>query len=188
MNIAAAPSYISEFQSALESGIENIVKASAVYVEAIDSDPTAKEMFLSSFADVIPSSAWAGFEAVGRKQMHPKLLFGAGGNRGYLKYLPYSDQEQIMAGHKYDFLISGGDSIRVDPREITKEQVRQLFGRGHVRTLGEQRSYLESLNVPHFEIKQTAVPMPYTISSHKVYIKADTVMTKRDVKRMLEAM
>lgn len=188
MNVATAPSYISEFRSALESGIENIAKAAAVYVTAIDSDPDAKEMFLSGFADVIPSSAWAGFEAVGRKQMHPKLLFGAGNNRGYLKHLPFSDQEKIMDGHKYDLLISGGDSVRVDPREISKDQARQLFGRGHVRTLSEQRSYLESLNVPHVEIKQTAMPMPYTISGHKVYIKADTVMTKRDVKRMLEAM
>jgi len=180
--------YIEEFKKALQSGLDNIVKAAEIYVEAIDSDYEAKDKFSSSFDGTIPAAAWAGFEAVGRKAMHPKLLFGGGNNRGYIKRLIYSDQEDVLSGKRVSLLIDGGDSIMVDPREITKEQAQQLFDRDHIRTLSEQKAYVESQRLPQSSIEHTAEQLQVKVVNHKLYIKADTVLTKREVARLLESM
>ena len=51
-------SRITEFGKAISAGIEGIVRAAEIYVEAIDEDPACADRFRDAFADWIPSAAW----------------------------------------------------------------------------------------------------------------------------------
>jgi len=187
MNEITTTNYIKQFRNAFTSGINSIVSAAQVYVQAIDENPDIKDKFRDEFADVIPSSAWSGFEAVGRKWMHPKLLMGGGGRySSMIKRLPYSDQEQIFDGKRYDLLTLDGDNLKVDVRSITPEQAEQLFDRSHIRSKSEQKAWLESRKKQPEKVE--AETMPYTINGGKVYFKRGTELTRPEMKRLLQEM
>lgn len=187
MNEVAKRNYVSEFRLAFTDGIESIVKAAAVYVEAIEFDSKLKDRFRDEFADIIPPSAWCGFEAVGRKWMHPKLLMGGGGNyASRIKKLPYSDQEKIFTGGKFEMLTANGDTLLVDVRSVTPDQAEQLFDRSHIRPLREQKSFLECR-----KSEPTPEPMeslPYTVSDGKVYFRRGAMLNRQELKRLLTEM
>lgn len=176
--------HINGFREALTGAMNSIVTAGQHYVAAIDQDASCREFFHQKLSDIVPHSAWAGFEAVGRKQMHEKCLFGGGINGPFIKRLPYSDQERIFNGEKVELLVSGGDTLMVDPMAINKAQADQIFNGCMIRTPAEQRAYLESK-------KEVAAPVilskPYTIKKGLVIING-VEFTKRDLLGMLEDM
>ena len=97
---------INEFKTALTAGIEGIVKAAEVYVKTIDLMPESAGRFREAAAD-FPSRTWKMFEQIGRKQVHPKLLFGSGieaRTTAILKRLPYSQQDAVFNGTRFELL------------------------------------------------------------------------------------
>lgn len=178
--------YIEEFKKVFSDGINSVVKASQIYVEAIDEDSSLKQKFISSCEDFIPSSAWSGFEAVGRKWLHPKLLMGGGGKyAGKIKKLAYSDQEAIFSGKRFDMFVANGSILKVDIRQIEPSQVDQLLDGGKIRSLQEQKAYIES--------RKQVLPiepdlMPYVISGGMVIFKKDVKLNKQDIRRILQEM
>ena len=185
---AVAKKKINEFRSAFQAGIEGIVKASEIYVDAIDADPSAADEFRREFEDWIPSSAWAQFEAVGRKWMHPKLLMGGMANRkkaSKIKHLPYSVQERVFARDRFPLLVSCGDTINVDMLEATEEQVDQLCNKTSIRNLSEQKAWMEAKQV--LEDQKPEI-MPYTICGGKVSFRRSITLTRQELKRLLQEM
>jgi hypothetical protein len=182
-------SKISEFRSAIMAGIEGIVKASEIYVAAIDENPACADEFRDEFADWIPSSAWSNFEAVGRKWMHPRLLMGGMADRkkqGVVKRLPYSMQERIFGGERFKLLTPKGDTLNVNLMEATYEQVVQICGGGSVRSLGEQRAWMEETKSNPETID--AEPMPYVVKNGNVTFRRGVVLTRNEVRRLLQEM
>jgi len=177
--------YIEQFRDAFTSGIDSIVESAKIYVEAIEDDPNNKSKFVEAFEDVIPVSAWSGFEAVGRKWMHPKLLLGGGKYASKIKRLPYSDQERIFEGARFDMLTSDGQTLKVDVRNITKEQADQMFNNTHIRTLAEQKAWIESRKAEPEEVVEL---IPYTISGSKVRFRRNVELTRNELKRILQDM
>jgi hypothetical protein len=179
---------IKEFKDALTAGIDGIVRASEIYVASIDEDPASSDKFRDTFADYIPSSAWANFEAVGRKWMHPRLLMGGMADRkkhAVVKRLPYSVQERIFSGERFKLLTAKGDTLNVDLMEATAEQVEQICGGGAVKSLGEQRAWIEEQSKT---ITVDPEPMPYVVSNGKVSFRKGVVLTRNEVKRLLQEM
>jgi hypothetical protein len=176
-----------EFSEALTSGLDNIVKAAKIYVDAIDANPALADEFAAEFRDVVPASAWAGFEAVGRKWMHPRLLMGGGGRySSKIKRLPYNAQERIFDGERFDMLLPGGDTIKVDIREAAPEQADQLFGGNHIRTLAEQKLFLAKRSAS--PSTEEAEVMPYTISNGVITFRRGVSMTRQEIKRIVSEM
>ena len=179
---------INEFRKAITAGIEGIVRASEIYVAAIDEDPTNADKFRDSFSDWIPSAAWTNFEAVGRKWMHPRLMMGGMADRkkhAIVKRLPYSVQERIFNGERFKMLTAKGDTLNVDLMEATAEQVEQICGGGAIKSLGEQRAWLEDQSKT---ITVEPEPMPYVVSNGKVSFRKGVVLTRNEVKRLLQEM
>ena len=183
--ISSIENYVDEFRSAFQAGVQGICQAADVYVRVIDEDPDRIDEFHAAFSDLIPASAWKGFEAVGRKYLHPTLLMGGGGqNAAAIKRLPYSEQERVLNGHKYDLLTSDGDRLRVDLRHVTRDQAQQLFTEDHIRSEPEQKLWIErakAINARHDPV----VEVPYVISGSKVIFKARTAINKQELKRIL---
>lgn len=191
MNKKLQKQYIKNFRTALQSATENIYSASKIYVEAIDSDPDFKETFQEAFQETIPTSAWIGFENVGRGVMHQKLLFGGGVNSQYIKKLGISDQDKILNGTSVKMLTSTGDTLMVDAREISKLQANQIFNGSAIRTITEQRAYIESLKSKSVldATMSDANGMPYEIIGNRFVVRAnksDQSFSKAQIKRMFK--
>lgn len=183
-------SAINAFQDAFKRGLEGIVEAGAIYVKAIDSDPSAQDLFRERFADFIPASAWSGFEAVGRKWMHPKLLLGGMSDRRlatYVKRLPYSLQERILNHERFDILLLDGQVLKTSPLDCTDEQREQLFDGATLRDVPAQRSYLETI-ARKAKVIPDAEPMPYVIVKGSITFRRGTVLSKAELKRILQGM
>ena len=179
-------SRIAEFREALQVGIEGIVKASEVYVAALDDDPRNADRFRDEFAEWVPASAWSQFEAVGRKWMHPRLLMGGVADRkktGLIKRLPYSMQERVFKRDRFPLLTSNGDTLEVEILEATQEQAEQLCNGTAIRNLSEQKAWLESRNVT--EASEPAEVLPYVITDGKVTFRRNTILTKQEIRRLL---
>jgi len=173
------------FKQAFTTGIEGIVSAANIYVEAIDDNPKNADLFRDEFADWIPESAWTGFEAVGRKWMHPKLLMGGGGRfSSKIKRLPYSSQERIFGGEKFPLMTHAGDTLNVDIRNITGDQADQLFDGSHIRSLPQQKAYLESRKQTNTDEVCIEELLPYKIVGSRVHFRKDCVLTRDELKNL----
>ena len=181
---------ISEFRKAFESGINSIVTAANIYVAAIDENPRNADQFRLAFADSIPSSAWSGFEAVGRKWMHPKLLMGPisnGKKSTMIKRLPYSMQVRVFDRERFDLLCANGDKLQIDIMEATPEQAEQIFDGSAIRSLSAQKAYIEARS----KVTPSALPEiipPWSPCAGGVVINKAGRYTRKELKRMLQEM
>ena len=179
-------SRLKEFRTHFMSGIEGIVKAGEIYVEAIDDDPCNADKFKDEFADWLPSSAWSQFEAIGRKWMHPRLIMGGMADKKktrLVKRLPYSTQERVFKRERFALLISGGDTLNVDMMEATPEQVEQLCDGSSLRNIAQQKAWLESRAVEKAD--EAPELMPYTINGGKVSFRRGVTLTRAELKRLI---
>ena len=178
---------INEFKTALTAGIEGIVKAAEVYVKTVDLMPESADKFREAAAD-FPSKTWKMFEQIGRKQVHPKLLFGGGieaRTTAILKRLPYSQQDAVFHGARFELLTASGDKLNVSPLEATPEQVEQLCSGGVVRTVAEQKAYLST---PHKNTKSVSDLPSYESHGGKVSFRRGATLTRADLKNILAEM
>jgi hypothetical protein len=183
-----AKQYLDEFRKHFQAGIDGIVRASEVYVEAIDDNPRYADTFRDEFGDIVPYGAWGQFEAIGRKWMHPRLIMGGMADRqkaALVKRLPYSVQERVFSRERFDLLTPDADTLQVDLMEATTEQVRQLCDGSHIRSLAEQRAWMESQKA---EAKEEAEVMPYVVRDGCVSFRRGVKLTKEEVKRILRDM
>jgi len=183
-------SRIAEFRTALQDGINGIVKAAEIYVAAVDDDPRNADRFRDEFADWVPASAWGQFEAVGRKWMHPKLLMGGMADRkkaGLIKRLPYSMQERVFDRERFPLLTSDGDTLQIDMLEAAPEQAEQLCNGSAIRNLSEQRAWMEARRAAEADTEKAEV-LPYTITGGKVTFRRRCVLNRQELKRLLQEM
>jgi hypothetical protein len=123
-------------------------------------------------------------ERIGRKQLHPKI--GVFGSKFPVASLPYSVQERIMSGEKFDLLVANGDSIKVSAFDATRDQFAQLFGRDGVRTLAQQKLLLEDKKVK--DDVRRAEALPVYVSGGRLFIRGDgkdRVFTKKQLQDFL---
>lgn len=177
-----------EFKEALASAIDGLVKAGEVYVKAIDIDPTVAERLQEEFKDVVPAQAWAQFEALGRKHIHPQLVLGGVSDSrktNMIKGLPYSVQSRVFDDEKFELLVSGGDVLPISVLDATIDQCKQLIDSsgGSLRSLKEQKAFLEELAIKDEFRPQ---PVPYKIGSGGVVFMKNTKMTKKQIQQLLQ--
>ena len=183
-------SQIEEFRDALQAGVQGFVRCGEIYVAAIDENPMSAEMFQREFAEIVPPSMWANFEAVGRKWLHPKMLMGGVSDRkknSIFKRLPFSIQERIFGRERFPLLLANGDTLQVDALEATSEQAEQLFDNNGVRSAGAQKAWLESYRTKTTG-QQQAETLPYTICNGVVTFRRGTKLTRPELKRLLAEM
>lgn len=182
-------SKLAEFRDALQAGIDGIVRASEVYVSALDEDPRNADRFRDEFAEWVPASSWSQFEAVGRKWMHPRLILGGVADRkkaGLIKRLPYSMQDRVFKRERFPMLTATGDTLQVDMMEATPEQAEQLCNGSAIRNLSEQKAWLEAQAAA--QQGEPAEVMPYTVTDGRVTFRRGCVMTRNEMKRLLQDM
>jgi len=185
---ASLPAVVQEFRSLIIQGYECLVKACKVYVQAITKDPSMRETFFEMNPE-IPAAAWRRYEMVGRGALHPKLLTASTQAGRLLANCAYSEQEAYIE-KPVEVLLPGGDTLRVELRNLTPEQTKQVFARDHVRSLGEQRAYIEDQMagaVLMAAAKPADVEKPYKVCRGMLWVK-DVKFTRGDLIRILADM
>ena len=174
-----------DFKQALEDGINGFLRAGEVYVKAIDQDPEYGEKLQQEFQHMVPQKAWNQLEALGRKWIHPKLLLGGMSDpkkTNLVKRLPYSTQTKVFNGGRFPLLVSNGDHIEVDLTDATYEQCKQICGDGTIRSLSQQKAYIEQ-NKLRQEIKPEE--LPYHITGGKITFRKHVSLSRAELKQLL---
>lgn len=182
----AISAYLVDLRNALRKGIDSIIEMGQIYVKAIDEDPENAKRIADEFASVIPRAAWRRYEEVGRGLHDHRLLLGLGGaNTKFIKRLPRPMQSQILDGKKVDLLSTDGTSLKVDARNTTPEHAKQLFANSAIRTISEQREYIDSHKNREVLQEQTPSVIPYEIRRNGVYFPGATLLTKEELRRLV---
>tara|TARA_Y100000310_G_scaffold220706_1_gene222287 strand:- start:906 stop:1472 length:567 start_codon:yes stop_codon:yes gene_type:complete len=177
--------YINEFVEAITAGHEMIYNACVGMVEQIDANPECKQEYIDAMPNV-PQRTWATFEKIGRNMMDWRLALGGVKNEGAIKRLPVSDQNRIMDGEKLELIVSGGDTLMVDPTTCNKEQAAQLFDKGAIRTLSEQRAFLEAEERGWEMVEKVhSLTERYRVMGSRVIVPAACDFNKADLLVML---
>lgn len=134
---------IQEFAQLCQQGVDAWTKAGEILIELIDQDPEVYDKIIS-FDSRMNAGILGRFEQMGRKVLHPQLLLDDSPGFEKLAQMPYSVQERFL-NEPIPLVVqtdSGTDVLMVSAKNCTGSQARQIFGKGRIRTEGEQKAWL----------------------------------------------
>lgn len=171
------------FREALQRGRDALEEAGRILVELIDSDPLAKEKLLTALPEVT-SETLETFERIGRKQLYHRLCLSDGPGVRALRRCPYSDQVRFSTEGVPVLLLGGtaGDFLKVSVFEMDSVYAKQAFGNSKVRSLAEQRVFLERSRSKPRAIETSE---PYTLAKGKITFHEPVTLTAQDMARLL---
>ena len=135
---------------------------------------------------MIPDSAWANFEAVGRKWLHPRLLLGGVADRrknSAIKKLPYSAQERVFKKELVSVVVDNRIE-EVDLLSAPVEVIEQVCDTSGLRSVDQQRQYIKAKSTPKEPVKK----LPYIITNGKVYFTSGTLISKQELENIITEM
>jgi hypothetical protein len=179
---ARTETYIEQFGEKLRAGVLAMYEAAQVYATAISADPEARVQFEARYPQ-ITQTFWTRLELVGSGDMHNTLLLDSSQGGDRLRRLPVGQQE-LAINNGINVLSADGTALRVDYKNLTSDQIRMVFAGDHIRTLSEQRAWVESNKVirPRHEPKRVAAPLSTRGDTLRV---GDTEITLAEAARMI---
>lgn len=178
---------LSDFYSALQRGAEAFEEAGRILVGLIDEDPLVKDRILEAHPDITESTLET-FERIGRNQLYYRLCLIEGPGVTRLKRCTFSDQVKFSTEPIPMLLVNGQDStdhILVPVQAMQPNQARQVFGPHRIRTLGEQRAFIESERTKPQPIE---TQQSYTIGKGRIVFHKPVTLTISDMARLLSEM
>lgn len=139
------PSWFEDFKTRIVGSIssaENAIHAAAAaYMEAITKDPSFKD-WIAEEVPQVSGGTWRTLEMVGRGQLDARIAAGGCPYGNKLRRLPMSEQKHALDG-TIPLLTAGGDTLQVRLDALMPKQADQVFAPGHIRSLAEQKAWLE---------------------------------------------
>lgn len=137
---ADVQAFVDAFQNSMNSALE----AGAILVRLIDSVGwQIKEHLIENFPGLTIEHLNT-FERVGRKQLYHELLISDAPGVRALRKCTFSDQVKFWKEPLAMLLSEGKDVLQVSVLAMTSDQAKQVFKSGRIRTLGEQRAWMEA--------------------------------------------
>ncbi len=131
---------IDQLRSLVMSAADSLIQAGELAVEIIAEGTT--EEALASASGLTPSMV-SGLVRIGSGLMMPELLLESSLWASRLRGAPISIQRLVMA-QGVELLLGNGETLKAHPRDLTTDQVKQVFEYSQIRSLGAQRVWLES--------------------------------------------
>ena len=171
---------VDTFKRAFADTMNSLVEVARFYVAIITEHPDLKEKLHQELP--LGSLQWNKLEMIGHGLYHHKLWMLPGPEAKKIGALPPSDQERITDG-TVDLLLNNGDSLKVKWSDLNKDQKDQLLDGTRIRTLAQQKVYMESKKpAPK---KSKAWEPPYTIQGRgkhvRVIVSEGYALTKDDL-------
>ncbi len=188
-SLAQWPEYVVAFRDAYNGARDGLLRAGEIYVKAIDENPERFKEFRAALPE-FSERIWSHLEAIGRHQVHPRLLISDGiPYREQIKRLPYAQQKRVLEGEPVELLVNENDTLRVDVRSMTSEQAKQVFCGDHLRTTSEQKAWLadqeRKAKLTRGEPDET---LPYLIRGDRITFKKNVTLTKAELRTLLQSM
>ena len=171
-----------EIKNLLQQGIECWEKAGEMLIKNLDAGASLNTV---SEATGIALNILEQLERIGRKQVIPRLLISDYPAARAMEKLPYSEQERLQRDTVPLIVSADGkiDVLMVKPDDMTPNQVKQAFCKGHIRTAAEQRAWLADQQQRVIPAKTTA--SLYTVGKGEVVIHAPCTLTRGQLARIL---
>lgn len=172
---------VEELKAAIQQGLEAWRRAGEIVVQMVEDGQSIPEI---ATAAGVPVDVLAQLERIGRRQLLPELLVADYPAARALERLPLSEQERLMREPVEVMVMKDGgpDTILMDVRSMRPQLVRQVFARGHVRPLNEQRSWLQSMETHSAPVQAME---PYQITrKHTVVFRQGVEMTAKELLRI----
>jgi hypothetical protein len=109
-------------------------------VKIIDSGAMSKEEI--SDETKVPIPIINRIESIGRRKMHPYLLFRSEPQYSAVARMPIDEQARIIKDG-VEILSTDGSILRADLEEIQPMQAKQVFSWDRIRSVGEQKKWIE---------------------------------------------
>lgn len=165
----------------LAGAASEMLSACALVIELIDTHGwTAEEV--AEKANIPPVFA-RNLERVGRNRLLPELIWGETPGRRRLARLPLQEQSRLMSV-PLEVATSKGDVLQVGVDNLTPELCRQVFDGSRVRSLGEQRAWLE---VEGRKVKPLGVA-DYEVVGRQLVVHSPCKMSRAQCARALAEM
>lgn len=161
----------------INRGIQCWTDAGKLLAKNMDEDPEFIEKVCDFCKDISPEALYR-LEQVGRGQLYPSLLLNDSPGVRRLRRLPYSLQKK-HATEPLTVIVSGGDKLEIDVRNLTPGQAAQVFARDSIRTQAEQRAFLEDRAV--MEQVASTGGLPYRIVGKTLVVMAGCKFTTSDL-------
>jgi len=187
-------SNVQKFCSLMQKGMSAIQEACVTYVNTIQLYPESKEEFVS-FNPLISASTWHAMELIGLGKLCVEFMTMPSKYLQLIQAMPPS--EQIKLTEKIQVLSYDGTPKMCDFEELTETQKYQVLSPHRVRTIAQQRTYIEDYKLKklHFvdiTTKSTSPTKPYRIfnegSKWKLSVNKPTIFTKETLLRILTEM
>lgn len=173
---------VQEIIDLINNGVECWFKAGQLVAKNIDENPDFVDQVCDQCKDISPETIYR-FEQIGRKQLYPKLLLNDSPGVRRLRRLPYALQERY-AICPVTLLISGGETLEIDVRNLTPAQAAQVFAGDRLRTVAEQRAFIEDKRAEDAAVTSVG-DQPYRIVGKTVVVMQSCKFTTKDLARIL---
>jgi len=158
---------VATFIAAYQRGMQAWEEAGKIAVRIIDHDPHATEDICAACPAMTPSIVHI-FERIGRGLLLPSLAMDSTPGARGLRDLPISMQRRYET-EPVPLLINtdnGTDVLLVDVKNLTRDQSRQIFAKGRIRSEEEQRAWMVEQESKVRAVAHT--PQAWTIKGGRV--------------------
>jgi hypothetical protein len=179
---------ILDFAELLAEGSKCWVNAGKILADAVDRFPNFLQLLQEARPEFPPRFLHRMLE-LGRGALHEDLLLAVTKGENALARLPFSWQEQYVR-KPVELIIkteAGFDTLLVPVKDLTPEQVTQVFDGSGIRTPAQQRVYLENRWA-----KKVAPPqktnLPYRIVGRKLVVMEGVTLDLRELSKIMAEM
>ena len=146
------PERIAEFSSLINQGITSWTKAGELLVELENQMGEDALMAVTTRCPGLSYDALQLFLRIGRREIHPMLTLNTSVANEYIAALPYEQQEMILKEGAV-LLEEDGERTIVPADTLTSRQCEQLFDNNTLRTIRQQRLWLDAQEKERVERK-----------------------------------
>lgn len=142
--IAVTPQALcAEIKTKLAAAATNLAAACNLVVQVIDEFSWTPE----DISELIRSDTMIvrNMERCGRQHLLPELVIGTTTGRRYLAKLSVAEQHKYLT-EPLEVMTSSGDTLLISVDNLTPALCRQVFDGPRIRTLPEQRAWIETEN------------------------------------------
>ena len=131
------------FAEALQRGVDAFVEAGRIVAQEVDKDPKFPEKVAEQTNGDIPAVLVRRFEKLGRGQVIPQFLlhWDKPGIKKLRRFTPDLQARYLKEG--IEVLVDKGEHLLINPLHMTKLQAQQVFDCDEIRSVPEQRAWLE---------------------------------------------
>ncbi len=138
--ITNASELIVKLRELVLSAADSLVEAGEIAVQILSLGMSEADLAAKTG---LPPSMVAGLIRIGSSQMLPELLLESSLWACRLRGAPISMQRLIMA-QGVEMLIANGEVLKCHPKNMSPDQVRQVFDGSSIRSPEAQRAWLEA--------------------------------------------